>query len=111
MPDQASNWKLPKVHSMSHYSRDVMRAGVTAEYSAEMWERTHKTTIKGHYRGSNKKKTDIQILKKHSMYTVLYEHDRKDGYFKRNQKKRSSNKSWEEVCTVSKILFVKHFHS
>ncbi|CAI5487672.1 unnamed protein product [Closterium sp. Naga37s-1] len=50
---QASHWKLPKIHMIKHLLDNVKERGMPHHYSTEMWERTHKGTVKGPVRGSN----------------------------------------------------------
>ncbi|CAI5518971.1 unnamed protein product [Closterium sp. Naga37s-1] len=52
-PSQASHWKLPKIHMIRHLLDNVKERGMPHHYSTEMWERTHKGTVKGPVRGSN----------------------------------------------------------
>ncbi|CAI5942749.1 unnamed protein product [Closterium sp. NIES-64] len=52
-PSQASHWKLPKIHMIRHLLDNVKERGMPHHYSTEMWERTHKGTVKGLVRGSN----------------------------------------------------------
>ncbi|CAI5479673.1 unnamed protein product [Closterium sp. Yama58-4] len=52
-PDQASKWEIPKVHMIKHLLENVEARGMPHHYSTEMWERTHKGTVKGPVRGSN----------------------------------------------------------
>lgn len=51
---------------MVHYAGDIIRGGVTAEYSAEMWENFHKVLMKVPYRGSNYKNVEGQIMNHHA---------------------------------------------
>lgn len=64
---QPSSWNIPKIHAMIHYREDIIRGGATQEYSAEMWENSHKTVMKAPYRKSNKKNIESQIMNHHSM--------------------------------------------
>ncbi|CAI5480000.1 unnamed protein product [Closterium sp. Yama58-4] len=52
-PKQASHWRLPKIHMIRHLLDNVVHRGMPHHYSTEMWERTHKGTVKGPVRGSN----------------------------------------------------------
>ncbi|CAI5525248.1 unnamed protein product [Closterium sp. Naga37s-1] len=52
-PSQASHWKLPKIHMIRHLLDNVKERGMPHHYSTEMWERTHKGTVKSPVRGSN----------------------------------------------------------
>ncbi|CAI5482079.1 unnamed protein product [Closterium sp. Yama58-4] len=52
-PDQASKWEIPKIHMIKHLLENVEARGMPHHYSTEMWERTHKGTVKGPVRGSN----------------------------------------------------------
>ncbi|CAI5520671.1 unnamed protein product [Closterium sp. Naga37s-1] len=52
-PSQASHWKLPKIHMIRHLLDNVKERGMPHHYSTEMWECTHKGTVKGPVRGSN----------------------------------------------------------
>ncbi|CAI5466712.1 unnamed protein product [Closterium sp. Yama58-4] len=52
-PDQASKWEILKVHMIKHLLENVEARGMPHHYSTEMWERTHKGTVKGPVRGSN----------------------------------------------------------
>ncbi|CAI5482006.1 unnamed protein product [Closterium sp. Yama58-4] len=51
--DQASKWEIPKIHMIKHLLENVEARGMPHHYSTEMWERTHKGTVKGPVRGSN----------------------------------------------------------
>jgi len=66
MVEQKSSWRIVKVHAIYHYVADIMRGGITKEYSAELWESLHKNIMKNPYRGSNKKRTEDQILNHHT---------------------------------------------
>ncbi|CAI5477506.1 unnamed protein product [Closterium sp. Yama58-4] len=52
-PTQVSHWKLPKIHMIRHLLDNIVQRGMPHHYSTEMWERTHKDTVKGPVRGSN----------------------------------------------------------
>lgn len=52
---------------MIHYNEDIIRGGVTREYSAEMWENSHKTVMKAPYQKSNKKNVESQIMNHNSL--------------------------------------------
>ncbi|CAI5970323.1 unnamed protein product [Closterium sp. NIES-64] len=52
-PIEASHWRLPKIHMIRHLLDNVVERGMPHHYSTEMWERTHKGTVKGPVRGSN----------------------------------------------------------
>ncbi|CAI5477452.1 unnamed protein product [Closterium sp. Yama58-4] len=52
-PKQASHWRLSKIHMIRHLLDNVVHRGMPHHYSTEMWERTHKGTVKGPVRGSN----------------------------------------------------------
>lgn len=69
---QTSEWNLPKIHAVQHYSENIRRAGETSEYSSDMWESLHKTLMKGPARGSNFKNIEPQLMNHHSESWNLY---------------------------------------
>lgn len=94
MPQQTSGWKFPKVHSIYHYIGDIMRAGATSNYSAEMWEYLHKEVMKNAWKRSNKRDITKQVMKfnlRQDLFHVL----KLDNPLEDNKKKRRTN--WDEV--------------
>lgn len=62
MTSQKSDWKFPKIHAISHYKEDIMRSGVTENYSAEMWEMLHKVVMKKPWLRTNRKNVEDQMM-------------------------------------------------
>ncbi|CAI5529963.1 unnamed protein product [Closterium sp. Naga37s-1] len=52
-PDQTSNWNIPKVHQIVHLIDGIPLRGMPHETSTNLWEHTHKGTVKVPVRGSN----------------------------------------------------------
>ncbi|CAI5995408.1 unnamed protein product [Closterium sp. NIES-64] len=52
-PDQTSDWNIPKVHQIVHLIDGVPLRGMPNETSTNLWEHTHKGTVKVPVRGSN----------------------------------------------------------
>lgn len=71
MPSQKSQWQFPKIHALSHYKEDILRAGVTCNYDAEMWEALHKYVMKKPWQRTNKKNVDGQIMKQANEQDLL----------------------------------------
>ncbi|CAI5503890.1 unnamed protein product [Closterium sp. Naga37s-1] len=61
-PDHASHWHFPKIHMIVHLLDNVMLRGMPHHYSTEMWEHTHKGTVKIPVRGSNWKDIPRRIV-------------------------------------------------
>ncbi|CAI5531799.1 unnamed protein product [Closterium sp. Naga37s-1] len=59
---QASAWNLPKVHQIIHLIDGIMLRGMPYEYSTNLWEHTHKGTVKVPVRGSNWKDIPRRIV-------------------------------------------------
>ncbi|CAI5478189.1 unnamed protein product [Closterium sp. Yama58-4] len=59
---QASAWNLPKVHQIIHLIDGIMLRGMPFEYSTNLWEHTHKGTVKVPVRGSNWKDNPRRIV-------------------------------------------------
>ncbi|CAI5534313.1 unnamed protein product [Closterium sp. Naga37s-1] len=45
-PDQKSSWNFPKVHQIVHLIDAIPLRGMPWEYSTNLWEHTHKGTVK-----------------------------------------------------------------
>ncbi|CAI5992743.1 unnamed protein product [Closterium sp. NIES-64] len=52
-PDQTSDWNIPKVHQIVHLIDGIPLHGMPNETSTNLWEHTHKGTVKVPVRGSN----------------------------------------------------------
>ncbi|CAI5460722.1 unnamed protein product [Closterium sp. Yama58-4] len=52
-PDQTSEWNIPKVHQIVHLIDGIPLRGMPNETSTNLWEHTHKGTMKVPVRGSN----------------------------------------------------------
>ncbi|CAI5471804.1 unnamed protein product [Closterium sp. Yama58-4] len=52
-PDQTSDWNIPKVHQIVHLIDGIPLRGMPNETSTNLWEHTHKGTVKVPVRGSN----------------------------------------------------------
>ncbi|CAI5931301.1 unnamed protein product [Closterium sp. NIES-64] len=52
-PDQTSDWNIPKVHQIVHLIDGIPLRGMPHETSTNLWEHTHKGTVKVPVRGSN----------------------------------------------------------
>ncbi|CAI5463218.1 unnamed protein product [Closterium sp. Yama58-4] len=61
-PDQKSSWNFPKVHQIVHLIDAIPLRGMPWEYSTELWEHTHKGTVKVPVRGSNWKDIPRRIV-------------------------------------------------
>ncbi|CAI5484419.1 unnamed protein product [Closterium sp. Yama58-4] len=61
-PDHASHWRFPKIHMIVHLLDNVIMRGMPHHYSTEMWEHTHKGTVKIPVRGSNWKDIPRRIV-------------------------------------------------
>ncbi|CAI5521186.1 unnamed protein product [Closterium sp. Naga37s-1] len=61
-PNQSSEWQLPKIHLIMHIIDNIPLRGVPHHYSTELWERTHKGTVKGPVRGGNWKDIPRRIV-------------------------------------------------
>ncbi|CAI5935335.1 unnamed protein product [Closterium sp. NIES-65] len=61
-PDHASHWRFPKIHMIVHMLDNVIMRGMPHHYSTEMWEHTHKGTVKIPVRGSNWKDIPRRIV-------------------------------------------------
>ncbi|CAI5487279.1 unnamed protein product [Closterium sp. Naga37s-1] len=61
-PDHASHWRFPKIHMIVHLLDNAIMRGMPHHYSTEMWEHTHKGTIKIPVRGSNWKDIPRRIV-------------------------------------------------
>ncbi|CAI5495963.1 unnamed protein product, partial [Closterium sp. Naga37s-1] len=61
-PNQSSEWQLPKIHSIVHNIDTIPLRGMPHHYSTELWERTHKGTVKGPVRGGNWKDIPRRIV-------------------------------------------------
>ncbi|CAI5528000.1 unnamed protein product [Closterium sp. Naga37s-1] len=61
-PDHPSQWRFPKIHIVQHLLDNVMMRGMPHHYSTEMWEHTHKGTVKVPVRGSNWKDIPRRIV-------------------------------------------------
>ncbi|CAI5475040.1 unnamed protein product [Closterium sp. Yama58-4] len=61
-PSQASSWNLPKVHQIVHLIDGIILRGMPFEYSTNLWEHTHKGSVKVPVRGSNWKDIPRRIV-------------------------------------------------
>ncbi|CAI5947109.1 unnamed protein product [Closterium sp. NIES-64] len=61
-PDQKSSWNFSKVHQIVHLIDAIPLRGMPWEYSTELWEHTHKGTVKVPVRGSNWKDIPRRIV-------------------------------------------------
>ncbi|CAI5991641.1 unnamed protein product [Closterium sp. NIES-64] len=61
-PDHASHWRFPKIHMIDHLLDNVIMRGMPHHYSTEMWEHTHKGTVKIPVRGRNWKDIPRRIV-------------------------------------------------
>ncbi|CAI5980445.1 unnamed protein product [Closterium sp. NIES-64] len=61
-PDHASNCRFPKIHMIVHLLDNVIMRRMLHHYSMEMWEHTHKGTVKILVRGSNWKDIPRRIF-------------------------------------------------
>ncbi|CAI5965822.1 unnamed protein product [Closterium sp. NIES-64] len=61
-PDHASHWRFPKIHMIVHMVDNVIMRGMPHHYSTEMWEHTHKGTVKIPVRGSKWKDIPRRIV-------------------------------------------------
>ncbi|CAI5523799.1 unnamed protein product [Closterium sp. Naga37s-1] len=61
-PDQKSSWNFPKVHQIVHLIDAIPLRGMPWEYSTNLWEHTHKGTVKVPVRGSNWKDIPRRIV-------------------------------------------------
>ncbi|CAI5976583.1 unnamed protein product [Closterium sp. NIES-64] len=61
-PDHASHWRFPKIHMIVHMLDNVIMRGMPHHYSTEMWDHTHKGTVKIPVRGSNWKDIPRRIV-------------------------------------------------
>jgi hypothetical protein len=62
-PYQPSGWGTSKVHTNAHSTETVKDRGTHDEYSADMFERSHKSTAKTPFRASNKNDIQLQMVK------------------------------------------------
>ncbi|CAI5943145.1 unnamed protein product [Closterium sp. NIES-64] len=72
-PDQASKWEIPKIHMIKHLLENVEARGMPHHYNTEMWERTHKGTVKGPVRGSNWADIPQRIVDEEMQYEIYRE--------------------------------------
>ncbi|CAI5969399.1 unnamed protein product [Closterium sp. NIES-64] len=61
-PDQKSGWRFPKVHMIKHLLENVILRGMPHHYNTELWEHTHKGTVKVPVRGGNWKDIPRRIV-------------------------------------------------
>ncbi|CAI5505964.1 unnamed protein product [Closterium sp. Naga37s-1] len=61
-PDPNSAWNIPKVHQIVHLIDQIPLRGMPWEYSTNLWEHTHKGTVKVPVRGSNWKDIPRRIV-------------------------------------------------
>ncbi|CAI5950282.1 unnamed protein product [Closterium sp. NIES-65] len=61
-PDHASHWRFPKIHMIVHMVDNVIMREMPHHYSTEMWEHTHKGTVKILVRGSKWKDIPRRIV-------------------------------------------------
>ncbi|CAI5522889.1 unnamed protein product [Closterium sp. Naga37s-1] len=59
---QPSVWNLAKVHQIVHLIDGITLRGLPYEYSTNLWEHTHKGTVKVPVRGSNWKDIPRRIV-------------------------------------------------
>jgi hypothetical protein len=62
-PYQSSNWETSKVHTSAHHTGSVKSRGSCEEYSADIFESSHKVTAKTPYRASNRNNMQLQMVK------------------------------------------------
>jgi Plavaka transposase len=60
---QTSEWNIPKIHALKHYPEAIRRAGVPAEYCADLWESLHIGLVKMPFKGGNNRNCTSHILK------------------------------------------------
>ncbi|CAI5460453.1 unnamed protein product [Closterium sp. Yama58-4] len=70
---QASAWNLPKVHQIIHLIDGIMLRGLPFEYSTNLWEHTHKGTVKVPVRGSNWKDIPRRIVEEEVQREITQE--------------------------------------
>lgn len=63
LPYQASGWGTAKVHTNVHTTDSVSLKGLPGEYSADIYESSHKRTAKNPFRASNKNHMQLQMVK------------------------------------------------
>ncbi|CAI5505171.1 unnamed protein product [Closterium sp. Naga37s-1] len=61
-PHQKSHWNVPKVHQIVHLINGIPLRGLPHETSTNLWEHTHKGTVKVPVRGSNWKDIPRRIV-------------------------------------------------
>lgn len=63
LPYQASGWSTTKVHTIVHSAESVRLKGLSGEYSADIYESSHKRTAKNPFRASNKNHMQVQMVR------------------------------------------------
>ncbi|CAI5498917.1 unnamed protein product [Closterium sp. Naga37s-1] len=78
-PKQRSEWRLVKVHLLSHLSATIRDRGMPLQYSTNLYEHTHKTTVKRPARGGNWRNATERIVQKHVQLAAAKELARESG--------------------------------
>ncbi|CAI5459639.1 unnamed protein product [Closterium sp. Yama58-4] len=72
-PKQKSRWNFVKLHEVVHLIDGISMRGLPHEYSTELWEHTHKGTVKGPVRGSNWKNIPRRIVEEETQREIIRE--------------------------------------
>ena len=62
-----SEWRIVKIHMLVHYEYCIRRGGSPTKYSADLWEHSHRETVKNPYRRTNGKDFVAQIHSHHDL--------------------------------------------